>query len=137
MASGQSVLQEFYTTSQKSDESVAAWGLRLEEILQKAISKGQVRNEEKNEYIRNKFWRSLRSELLKNATRVQFYNITDYESLLRAVRKEEYENDISTGMKHQAYIVTTPVRKGSTEEDLKTEDVYEELASLRKEVQEL
>ena len=68
---------------------------------------------------------------------MQYYNITDYESLLRAVRKEEYENDISTGMKQQANIVTTPVRKGSIEEALKTEDVYEELASLRKEVQEL
>ena len=65
VASGQSLLQEFYTTSQKSDESVAAWGLRLEKILQKAISKGQVRNEEKNEYLRNKFWRSPRSERLK------------------------------------------------------------------------
>ena len=48
---------------------------------------------------------------------VEKCNILDYESLLRADRKEEYENDISTGMKHQASVVTTSVRKGTTEED--------------------
>ena len=64
-------------------------------------------------------------------------NATLQAILLRAVRKEEYENDISTGMKQRTNIVTTPIRKGSKEVDLKTEDVYEELAGLRKEAQEL
>ena len=73
---------------------------------------------------------------MKNAKLVQFYNITDYEALLRAVRKAENENEISTGMIHQANIVTATVRKYSTREDSKT-DVLEELTSLRKEIQEL
>ena len=34
VATPMSILHEFYTTYQEPDESVAAWGLRLEEILQ-------------------------------------------------------------------------------------------------------
>lgn len=47
VATGESVLQEFYTAAQKQAESVATWGLRLEELLQKAVVKGHVRSEEK------------------------------------------------------------------------------------------
>ena len=43
VAAGESVMQEFYTATQKQDETVTAWGLRLEEILQKAVSKGHVK----------------------------------------------------------------------------------------------
>ena len=39
VATPMSILQEFYSVSQKIDEKVAAWGLRLEKI-QKAIEKG-------------------------------------------------------------------------------------------------
>lgn len=75
VATGLSVLQEFYSASQKQDESVASWGLRLEEILQKAIDKGHVREEEKDEMLRKKFWRCLRSDRLRNATSVFFFII--------------------------------------------------------------
>ena len=37
VASGLSILQEFFTAAQKSDETVTMWGLRIEEILQRAI----------------------------------------------------------------------------------------------------
>ena len=46
VAAGESVTQEFYTAIQKQDEIVTAWGLRLEEILQKAVRKGHVKQEE-------------------------------------------------------------------------------------------
>ena len=39
VASGQTVLQEFYTAEQKENESVTLWGIRLEEIYQRAIDK--------------------------------------------------------------------------------------------------
>ncbi len=42
VASGETILQSFYMANQRSDESVAAWGLRLEEILQVAVKKGHV-----------------------------------------------------------------------------------------------
>ena len=75
VASGESVLQEFYTASQKAEESVTMWGLRIEEILQKAIDKGHVTKEQRNDMLRTKFWRSLYSTDLKNATRVYFEQI--------------------------------------------------------------
>ena len=62
VATGESILAEFYTATQRQDESVAAWGLRLEEILQKAMEKGQIKQDEKNDMLREKFWRALRSD---------------------------------------------------------------------------
>ena len=91
VASGESVLHEFYTASQRSDESVTMWGLRLEEIVQKAIEKGHITESQKNEMLRTKFWRALYSVELKNATRVYFEQIKEFELLRRKVRAEEYE----------------------------------------------
>lgn len=91
VASGESVLHEFYTASQRSDESVTMWGLRLEEIVQKAVEKGHINESQKNEMLRTKFWRALHSVELKNATRVYFEQIKEFELLRRKVRAEEYE----------------------------------------------
>lgn len=121
VASGESVLQEFYTASQKADESITTWGLRIEEILQRAIDKGHVTIEQKNEMLRTKFWRSLRSTELKNATRVYFEQIKEFELLRRKVRAEEYEiythkstaekeGERSSANKQQEKRTETPVR---------------------------
>ena len=91
VATGEAVLMEFYTAFQQPEESVNSWGIRLEEILQKAIDKGHVKEEEKDYRLRHKFWRSLKSERLKNATRVHFYSIENFEKLRSAVRAEENE----------------------------------------------
>lgn len=48
------------------------WGIRLEEIFQKAKDKGHVTDEQKDQMLKNKFWRGLYSSDLKNATRVFF-----------------------------------------------------------------
>lgn len=63
-------ITKFFTASQKLDESVAAWGLRLEETMQNVVDKGKVREEEKNVLLQDRFWRSLRSKRLKNATKI-------------------------------------------------------------------
>ena len=137
VASGESVLQEFYTATQKVDESVATWGLRLEEILQKAIVKGHVKLEEKNDMLRTKFWRSLRSDRLKNATRVHFESITNFEMLRRAVREEEHEIKISTGIQHQATTTkcSTDINTGQDEERMKL--LLDKITSLEAQVKEL
>ena len=72
VARGVSVLQEFYTATQRPDESIALWGIRIEEIVQKAIEKGHVTLLQKNNMLKTKFWRSLYNTELKNDTRVQF-----------------------------------------------------------------
>ena len=91
VASGLSILQEFFTAAQNSDETVTMWGLRIEEILQRAIEKGEVPAERRNHLLKDKFWRSLHSFDLKIATKVYFDKITDFEVLRSKVREEERE----------------------------------------------
>ena len=91
VASGLSILQEFFTAVQNSDETVTMWGLRIEEILQRAIEKGEVPSERRNHLLKDKFWRSLHSFDLKIATKVYFDKITDFEVLRSKVREEERE----------------------------------------------
>ena len=91
VASGESVLQEFYTASQKKDESITEWGIRLEEILQRAIAKGYATSEQKDKMLKERFWRSLYKSELKNATRMHFLSEDSFETLRRKVRAEETE----------------------------------------------
>ena len=89
VASGQSILQEFYTAFQQPDESVTMWSLRLEEIAQRIESKTKLSKEQKNDMLKERFWRSLYSTELQNATQVFFHQTTDFEELRGQVRTEE------------------------------------------------
>ena len=112
------------------------WGLRLEEILQKAIIKGHVKLEDKNDMLRNNFWKHLRSDKLKNATRVHFESISNFELLRRAVRAEEYEIKVNTGIQHQP--TRTEVKcEEKDKEDSKMDALINRLASLEKEMKEI
>ena len=88
VATRESIMREFYTTTQQQEESVTAWGLRLEEMLQRAMEKGHVISEDRNYLLKDTFLRGLRSEKLKNATRVNFESISNFELLRRAVREK-------------------------------------------------
>lgn len=136
VATGESVLQEFYTATQKADESVTAWGLRLEEILQKALIKGHVKQEDKNDMLRNNFWKHLRSDKLKNATRVHFESISNFELLRRAVRAEEYEIKVNTGIQHQP--TKTEIKNEEKDsKDIKMDTLLSRLESLEKEMKDI
>ena len=91
VASGQSIMQEFYTAVQQPDENVTMWSLRLEEILQRVAEKSSISAEQKNVMLRERFWRSLHSTELQNATQVYYHQTKDFEELRRKVRAEEYE----------------------------------------------
>ena len=56
VAMGDSVMQEFFTAAQNQGETVTAWNIRLEDIVQKAVKKGHVRKEEKDKKLRDRFW---------------------------------------------------------------------------------
>ena len=135
VASGQSLLQEFYSTSQKQDEIAVAWGLRLEEILQKASEKGLVRAEDKDEMLRNKFWRSLRSDRLKNKTMVQFHKGLDFVSLRKAVREEEHEMKLATGIQQQ--VMNTPEIKNTEEMTAQLKKLLEEMETFKNDMKEM
>lgn len=136
VATGESILQEFYTATQKSDESVTAWGLRLEEILQKAVDKGHVRLDEKNDMLKTKFWRSLRSDRLKTATRIHYETMSSFELLRKKVRAEEYEMKVSSGIQHQP---TRAENKYEEKEDptAKMNVLLDRLSSLEKQMKEM
>ncbi|XP_053406322.1 trichohyalin-like [Mercenaria mercenaria] len=86
--SAESVLSEFYMSKQRKEENVSEWGLRLESILQRAIEKGHIKEEQREDMLKARFWRHLYSEDLKNATRL---SSKSSEELRRKVRIEENE----------------------------------------------
>ena len=91
VASGQSIMQEFYTAVQQPEESVTMWSLRLEEILQRVSEKSKISADQKNEMLRERFWRSLHNTELQNATQVYYHQTKSFEELRSKVRAEEYE----------------------------------------------
>ena len=92
MATGKTVLQEFYNATQKGNESVALWGIRLEEIYQRAKKKGHASEDQPDRMLKNKFWTGLRNLDLKNATRFLYLKDKDtFEQLRTRVRATEYE----------------------------------------------
>ena len=123
VTSGQTVMKEFYTATQKETENVNEWGLRLEEIFQRAIEKGKARKEERDTTLREQFWKSLRSERLKNATRVQYENLKSFEQLRKAVRAEENEMKLTTNIAQQQAKPQPKVEKTEkVQEDTERED---------------
>ena len=91
VASAQSIMQEFYTAVQQPQESTAMWSLRLEEIAQRLSEKSPMTTEQKNEMLRERFWRSLYDTDLQNATQVYYHQITSFEELRSKVRTEELQ----------------------------------------------
>ena len=89
--SGESLIQTFYNAQQNADESVAVWGCRLEELLQRAKCKGSLGDRSFQDMLRTKFWTGLHSDALKSATRHKFDTISQYDILLRQVRCVEQE----------------------------------------------
>lgn len=91
VSSNESVMQQFYTVVQAENESVTAFGCRLESLLQVAIDKGHVSIEAKDDMLRSKFWTSLRNERLKDQTRHKYDTVKTFDHLLREIRAVEVE----------------------------------------------
>ena len=87
---GKLYCRNFFTAEQRENESVTLWGIRLEEIYQRAIDKGFATNVQRDKMLVERFWRSLRSIELQNATSVYYHFANSYEWLRQKVRTEEY-----------------------------------------------
>ena len=85
------VMQEFFNSLQRPEESVTAFGCRLESLLQTAIDNEHIARESKNDLLRHKFWTSLHSERLKSQTRHKYDTVLSYEELLREIRMVDRE----------------------------------------------
>ena len=129
VASGQSILKEFYTATQSETETITAWGLRLEEIFQRAIEKGKARETDRDSTLREQFWKSLRSERLKNATRVKYETIESFELLRKAVRAEENEMKLTSNISQQLW---RPQKRPEDTGDDKLDIILKRIEALEK-----
>ena len=91
VSSSETLMQSFFTDYQKDNESIVDYGLRLEQVLSRAIRSGHFDDVGKDAMLRTKFWSGLKNQQLKNSTRHLFDSLKDFQSLLREIRKVEQE----------------------------------------------
>lgn len=96
VSTGETLIQAFYNDFQKENESIAAYGSRLEQTLSRAIRCGHMDLSAKDSMLRSKFWTGLRSQQLKNSTRHLYDSIKDFQLLLREIRKVDQEESSSS-----------------------------------------
>ena len=88
----QTLMQSFYSDCQKEEESIVAFGSRLEHTLSRAIASGHIDSKAKDSMLCSKFWTGLKSQALKNSTRYLYSNVSDFQTLLKEIRKIDMEN---------------------------------------------
>lgn len=90
------LLEQFYEAKQQEGESVADYGMRLENLLQTCIERKTINSASRNEMLRTKLWSGLSDISLRNASRYKYDTIDDFETLRRELRTIEL--DIKTSL---------------------------------------
>ena len=80
--------QEFYIARQKEDENVGDWGIRLENILHRAVRVTDMDRHEVDDMLRNMFWVGLKDSL-KFISGHKFDAIQTFDELRVAIRRIE------------------------------------------------
>ena len=93
--SGECIMEEYYKAKQEKEEDISAWGIRLEELVQKAIDRGEIQTSRREQMLRTRFWKYLRNLELKNATRMYYESNITFEELRKKIRREEQEIVVS------------------------------------------
>ena len=91
---GENLLSEFYSVHQRPNEDVSTWSCRLEDLLAKARSRGQVQDSAVDEMLRTKFWTGL-TQKFKDSSRHKFDTIKDFDRLRVEIRAIEHEHRLS------------------------------------------
>jgi len=102
-----SIMQEFYNAEQTEKENTSEWALRLESLMVLACEKEEVHHSKRNTLLKQRFWKGLRSEKLKNNTRVTYESMATFEALRKKVRIEEDELKRDKGTKSVKSTETT------------------------------
>lgn len=84
------VLSKFYSARQQEEENVAAWGCRLEDLLNQARKEGLVQTAAVNDMLKNMFYEGLRPEL-KDTTAFIFDKTQNFDDLRHEIRIKEEE----------------------------------------------
>ncbi|KAH3825937.1 hypothetical protein DPMN_127824 [Dreissena polymorpha] len=93
--SGECIMEEYYKAKQEKEEDISAWGIRLEELVQKAIDRGEIQTHRREQMLRTRFWKYLRNKELKNATRIFYESNIPFEDLRKKMRREEQDISVS------------------------------------------
>ena len=89
---GESIMQEFYSATQKKGEDTMAWSCRLEEVYRKAVEKGVAKKEDTNEKLKSRFWNGLH-QWLRDITGYKYDSIADFDTLRKEIRLIEKEHE--------------------------------------------
>ncbi|XP_067664260.1 uncharacterized protein [Haliotis asinina] len=90
LRSSSSLLSEFYSTSQRDDEDVAAWSCRLERLLFQLTELKNISREEQDEMLRSRLWDGLHSSL-KTLAGYKYDAISNFDDLRLCLRELEFD----------------------------------------------
>ena len=85
------LLQQFYAATQEKGESVADYGMRLENLLQTCIDRGSISLGARDDMLTTKLWSGLSDSNLRNASRYKYDTIDDFEALRMELRTIELD----------------------------------------------
>ena len=85
------LLAQFYSARQQEDETVSNWSCRLEDLLNKAIQKGEVNNKDANQMLCTMFYNGLRPAL-KDIAGHKYDKLCDFDELRVALRIIEQDH---------------------------------------------
>ncbi|VDI68266.1 Hypothetical predicted protein [Mytilus galloprovincialis] len=118
--SSEALLQKFYIETQKQVQSVADDGMRLEDIAQKAVEKGQINSQAKNGMLRSKLWSGLGDPLLKNTSRYKYDTVEKFDQLFKEIQSikldlPNYASGSENKIQHQPVVVEQSARSKTPE----------------------
>ena len=105
------LLEQYYSSRQLSNETVAEWACRLEEILHKLEERGCPVVGQSISMLRSKFWSGLRDINVKNALRHMYDSHVPDDDLLVAARRVEQEATSMTAFSSQINAETSSFQK--------------------------
>ena len=127
----ESQLSKFYSAKQKADENVSSWGSRLECMLSTPQLQ-YLRPSQRMSMLRERFWRGLYSETMKNALRHRFDADLKFEGLLVAARSVEQEQDTPKTSKEKAPKAVTKSQTVTDNNEKLLKQILERIEKLEK-----
>ena len=132
----EALLETFYQQSQNSGESVAEFGMRLQNLLQIPMERGMISISEKNSMLCSKFFSGLKNPLLQTAIRFKYQHTIDFDGLLREARTVELQlQSTSTGSESKPDTAATAKQQSASRTSL--DDIAKKLEVLTTQVHDL
>ena len=129
VSSKEVLLQQFYLETQKPDESVADYSIRIENLLRRATDRKQIEESSRHEMLCSKLWNGLRDPLLKNSSRYKYETETDFNKLRKEIRCIEQDLLTSRHTTEEAKQLQQTTSNNNTEKKL--DGILEQMKKMR------